>query len=578
MFCRAAIAVLAAFLFHAPGVLAGTLVRFQGNLGTFEMELFDTNTPATVANFLTYVESGKYDRSTVHRSVSNFVIQSGGFTLATNTLLPVQTGPAVTNEPGISNLRGTVAMAKVGDDPNSATSQWFVNLVDNSANLDFQNGGFTAFGRVVGNGMNVVDAMRRVPVYDVSAALADPTFRELPLLAPRLEVQNLLLFDRVRRLPPDSVVRSFDFALGRHGFVAGFADLPANYDPGLYALTAGHVPRPVNLGGAKALFLSGANRSDDLWMFWKKKITGLIPGATYEVVIDLELASKYAVGLMGIGGPPGEGVTVKLGASTVEPKLATDGSGWLRLNLDKGNQSVGGKNVIASGHIAKPEDGNENYVPVDRNNRAAAQKVRAARDGSLWLIAGTDSGFEGTTAVYFTKLTAVFAPQRKDQTILFNAQTNHTFDPGKTFALSASNSSSLPVTFASTDTNVITVSSNVATIRGAGSAVLVATNAGNANFRPAGAARVVTVDKAAQTITFTLPRTNLFTNNGVIPLRATSSSGLQVSCGSTNTGVLVIVGTNAVMKGRGAATVAASQSGDANYLPASNVVRAIRIR
>jgi hypothetical protein len=136
----------------------------------------------------------------------------------------------------------------------------------------------------------------------------------------------------------------------------------------------------------------------------------------------------------------------------------------------------------------------------------------------------------------------------------------------------------LPVTFASTDTNVITVSSNVATIRGAGSAVLVATNAGNANFRPAGAARVVTVDKAAQTITFTLPRTNLFTNNGVIPLRATSSSGLQVSCGSTNTGVLVIVGTNAVMKGRGAATVAASQSGDANYLPASNVVRAIRIR
>lgn len=87
----------------------------------------------------------------------------------------------VLNEPRFSNLRGTVAMAKIGGDANSATSGWFINLADNSANLDFQNGGFTVFGRVLGAGMAVADEVAALPVYN---ATVDPfllPWDELPL-------------------------------------------------------------------------------------------------------------------------------------------------------------------------------------------------------------------------------------------------------------------------------------------------------------------------------------------------------------------------------------------------------------
>jgi peptidyl-prolyl cis-trans isomerase A (cyclophilin A) len=150
-----------------PGISNATVVEFQTVMGNFEVNLYDNDTPATVANFLDYVNNGAYTNSVYHRSAPGFVVQGGGFTLGMalplNTIL---TNPPVTNEPEFSNVRGTIAMAKLGGDPNSATSQWFFNLADNSANLDGQNGGFTAFGEVVGNGMDVIDAIAALPIYD----------------------------------------------------------------------------------------------------------------------------------------------------------------------------------------------------------------------------------------------------------------------------------------------------------------------------------------------------------------------------------------------------------------------------
>ncbi len=138
----------------------GTQVRVTTSLGDFTLELFDDTTPITVENFLNYVTSGRYDGTVIHRLVPNFVIQGGWLTFDENaaTFTPITTDATIDNEFEISNTRGTIAMAKVDGDPHSATSQWFINLVDNTG-LDSNNGGFTVFGRVLDEDMAVVNAI-----------------------------------------------------------------------------------------------------------------------------------------------------------------------------------------------------------------------------------------------------------------------------------------------------------------------------------------------------------------------------------------------------------------------------------
>lgn len=158
---------------------ANTVVRFDTSLGSFDVELYDAETPITVQNFLAYVAAGRYQNSFIHRSRSGFVLQGGGFTSDQSLIAAIPTFPQIVNEfsPARSNLRGTIAMAKTSD-PDSATSQFFFNLGDNSASLDnpANSGGFTVFGEVTGSGMDVVDAMASVDIY----AFADP-FSDLPL-------------------------------------------------------------------------------------------------------------------------------------------------------------------------------------------------------------------------------------------------------------------------------------------------------------------------------------------------------------------------------------------------------------
>lgn len=129
-------------------------VQFQTSAGNINVELYDKDTPITVANFYEYANSGRYDNTIFHRLVNNFVLQGGGFSFddATDTFPSVSTDPTIQNEFSAtrSNIASTIAMAKLGGDPNSASSQFFFNLGNNSTNLDGQNGGFTVFGRIVG--------------------------------------------------------------------------------------------------------------------------------------------------------------------------------------------------------------------------------------------------------------------------------------------------------------------------------------------------------------------------------------------------------------------------------------------
>ena len=156
------------FAISVSSVQAQTTVRVSTALGNFDIELFDSTAPVTVANFLSYVNSGRFNGTFIHRSEPGFVIQGGwlSYNQTSNSLNEIQVDAPIVNEFNISNTRGTVAMAKLGGNPNSATSQWFVNLADNPG-LDSNNGGFTVFGTVIGDGMDTVDAIARLPAQKV---------------------------------------------------------------------------------------------------------------------------------------------------------------------------------------------------------------------------------------------------------------------------------------------------------------------------------------------------------------------------------------------------------------------------
>jgi peptidyl-prolyl cis-trans isomerase A (cyclophilin A) len=193
------LALLLAGLLALPAAArAGTLVRFETNLGGFDVSLFDDTMPGTVANFLAYVDSARYDSTLIHRSTTYNpadiqIVQGGGVLLSANQLFAVATDPAIALETGSQNLRGTIAMAR-GTDPNSATSQWYFNVTDN-AGLD---GSYAVFGEITdAAGLAVLDAIAGVPVYDASALLGSPIFTELPLLNPALDPANLVLVNSV---------------------------------------------------------------------------------------------------------------------------------------------------------------------------------------------------------------------------------------------------------------------------------------------------------------------------------------------------------------------------------------------
>lgn len=186
----------------APAARANVVVLVQSVLGPIELELFDAATPLTVANFLGYVDAGAYDRSFIHRSVPDFVIQGGGYRLnaSQQVVLVALDPPQVPNEPGLSNVRATVAMAKVAGQPDSATTQWFINLDDNSF-LDTSNGGFTVFADVI-SGLEHADGINALTIVN-----AGSPFNELPVIGwiPGNPVQasNLVVLnDVVRQTAP----------------------------------------------------------------------------------------------------------------------------------------------------------------------------------------------------------------------------------------------------------------------------------------------------------------------------------------------------------------------------------------
>lgn len=163
---RSLILASAATLFSFSASAGGDnpRVQLQTNMGNITVELDAKAAPNSVANFIKYVEDGTYNGTIFHRVISDFMIQGGGFAPDYNQK---KTRAQIKNEAnnGLKNLRGTVAMARTND-PHSATTQFFINTVDNGF-LDYtaptmQGWGYAVFGKVV-EGMDTVDKIRAVP-------------------------------------------------------------------------------------------------------------------------------------------------------------------------------------------------------------------------------------------------------------------------------------------------------------------------------------------------------------------------------------------------------------------------------
>lgn len=196
----------------------------------------------------------------------------------------------------------------------------------------------------------------------------------------------------------------FTFVKNDGGWKSGFADLPTDYDKEIFALDSKRTKIPMVGRNDAGLMLQGHNRSNDLFMYIAKEFNGLYglkPYTTYQVNLSFELATNVAPGTLGIGGAPGTNVYVKAGVVNCKPGVIVDKNKDYRMNVDKGDQERGGKDMVMLGNLEKVNttDSSYEYKSFQHTFEVTTDNNRAA-----WVIIGTDSGFEGLTRVYITNI------------------------------------------------------------------------------------------------------------------------------------------------------------------------------
>jgi hypothetical protein len=199
---------------------------------------------------------------------------------------------------------------------------------------------------------------------------------------------------------------TFEFNTGTHGWKGDFADYPVT-DSVFYELQYAHVPLPAPLNTSqKSLKISGNNHSDDLFMFIKRKVSGLRPNTPYDIAFGFEVASKAPTNAVGVGGAPGESVVFKVGATTIEPKKVAQNGDYL-MNIDKGNQTQSGNDMKVIGHVGV-SDTTTVFTLIKRTSTSVPIRATTDDEGSLWVIIGTESGFEATSTLYFRRIELIF--------------------------------------------------------------------------------------------------------------------------------------------------------------------------
>ena len=219
---------------------------------------------------------------------------------------------------------------------------------------------------------------------------------------------------------------SFDFETDMQGWQPMFADYPAGANAeeqlaidAFYELQAQHsrLPQPLNTA-AGAIELNGSNHSDDLKMLVKRKLEGLSANTDYALDIVAVLASNAPQGCAGVGGAPGESVWVKAGVTSREPARVLEVGGnrsyWL-LNVDMGNQERDGAegrvldDFANSQTCASPTSAYE--LKTISSINGAPLSTRSDANGALWVVFGTDSGFEGVTKAFIDSIEITAQPR-----------------------------------------------------------------------------------------------------------------------------------------------------------------------
>ena len=196
------------------------------------------------------------------------------------------------------------------------------------------------------------------------------------------------------------------------GWSAVFAEYPDGSEE-FYELNAGlkNLPEPLDQT-KKAFLLSGNNHSDALQMFLVKELTGLTPQSKYQVETEVELASKYPDGSVGIGGSPGNSVHLvskfaTLGYTVEKGKSESDN---VQLVLKKEENVPESVMNLDLGDVSVPSD-QYIYQLISRKKGSSPDVVLSGKDGKLWVIVGTWSGFEGTSSLYYTKIKITLTPK-----------------------------------------------------------------------------------------------------------------------------------------------------------------------
>ncbi|GAB2787742.1 hypothetical protein GCM10027275_35750 [Rhabdobacter roseus] len=202
------------------------------------------------------------------------------------------------------------------------------------------------------------------------------------------------------------VIVESDFEAGADGWTGQYAEYGTEQGEDIMEFKFARTTLPEPLDTTKrALRIQSHNRSDDVFMYLKRKVTGLDPNRTYSLTMEVDFATNAPEGSVGIGGSPANSVYMKAGASPNEPVKTLDANDFYVVNIDKGQQATGGTEMVVIGDISNGED-EPVYTLVKRNNFTEPVSVKPNTRGEIWLCVGTDSGFEGLTVLYYDRIKA----------------------------------------------------------------------------------------------------------------------------------------------------------------------------